>query len=115
MKFFKKKSNDVEVLIKTHRDKKGGHPHVIMETFENKHVSVGLSSSPTKGKGSKNYRMEKSPFNDGKTSYMRRQGTVDYKTEYENPRRGSITKKDHDQAKLYGERAKKKYFCKKKK
>lgn len=103
----------VPVTVKTHRDKKGGHPHVIVEDIDDKHVSVGLSTHPTKGKGSKNYRLDKSPLNDGKTSYMRRQGTVAPKGEYERKRNGTMTPKDFAQAVIYGERAKQKYLDKK--
>lgn len=112
-----KKSNNtpyIKITIKTHHDKKGGHPHIIFDNVDDKHVSVGLSTKPTKGKGSKNYRLEKSPFNDGKQSYMRRQGTVAPKTEYSGKRHGSLTPKDYEHAKLYGERAKQKYLNKKK-
>ena len=115
IKPLKKSPNDISVKIKTHKDKKGGHPHVILEDLEKNHVSVGLSTRATKGKGSKNYRLEKSPLNDGKNSYMRRQGTVAPMGEYENPRKGAMSPKDYAQAKIYGERAKQKYFDKQKK
>lgn len=102
--------NNVEVTIKTHNDKNGGHPHVILGNVDKKHVSVGLSTKPRKGKnGKKNYAMEKSPFNDGKKSFMRRQGTVADKNEYFGARKGTLTPKDYNQAKIYGERAKAKY------
>lgn len=104
----------IQVIIKTHNDTKGGHPHIIVDNVDNKHVSVGLSTKPTKGKGSKNYRLEKSPLNDGKQSFMRRQGTVAPKGEYSGKRNGSLTPKDYAQAKIYGERAKQKYLNKKK-
>lgn len=107
------KTKYVSVTIKTHQDKKGGHPHVIVDDIENKHVSVGLSTKPTKGKGSKNYRLETSPLCDGKQSYMRRQGTVAPKNEYSGKRNGKMTPKDYTQAKVYGERAKQKYIEKK--
>ena len=100
----------VPVTIKTHRDKKGGHPHVIVENIDDKHVSVGLSTHPTKGKGSKNYRLEKSPLNDGKKSYMRRQGTVAPKKEYLGKKDGTMTLNDFAQAVIYAERAKQKYL-----
>lgn len=103
----------IQVIIKTHNDTKGGHPHIIVDNVDNKHVSVGLSTKPTKGKGSKNYRLEKSPLNDGKQSFMRRQGTVAPKGEYSGKRNGSLTPKDYAQAKIYGERAKQKYLNKK--
>ena len=109
-----KRNNGVPVTIKTHKDKKGGHPHIIVDNVEDKHVSVGLSTKPTKGKGSKNYRLEKSPLNDGKTSYMRRQGIVAPKGEYQNQRKGTLTPKDYAQAKIYGDRAKQKYLNEKK-
>lgn len=110
----KRNNGYVPVTIKTHKDKKGGHPHIIVDNVEDKHVSVGLSTKPTKGKGSKNYRLEKSPLNDGKTSYMRRQGTVAPKGEYQNQRKGTLTPKDYAQAKIYGDRAKQKYLNEKK-
>lgn len=106
----KKNNGYVPVTIKTHHDKKGGHPHIVVDNVEDKHVSVGLSTKPTKGKGSKNYRMEKSPFDDGKQSYMRRQGTVAPKSEYMGQRKGTLTPKDYAQAKIYGDRAKQKYL-----
>ena len=46
---------------------------------------------------------------------MRRQGTVAPMGEYENPRKGAMSPKDYAQAKIYGERAKQKYFDKQKK
>lgn len=105
---------NISVTIKTHKDKKGGHPHVIVDNIDDKHVSVGLSTHAKKGKnGGNNYKLEKSPLNDGKTSYMRRQGTVASVGEYINPRKGTMTTKDYEQAKVYGERAKQKYIAKK--
>lgn len=110
-----KKNDDISVTIKTHNDKNGGHPHIIVDNIDDKHVSVGLSTKPKKGKkGGTNYALEKSPFNDNKKSFMRRQGTVAPKTEYFGKRKGALTKKDYSQAKIYGERAKQKYINKKK-
>ena len=111
----KEKSGLVPVTIKKHNDRNGGHPHIIMDNIENKHVSVGLSTKPKKGKrGGTNYALEKSPLDDGKTSYMRRQGTVAPKGEYQNKRKGTMTPKDYEQAKVYAERAKQKYLDEKK-
>ena len=110
----KEKSGLVPVTIKKHNDRNGGHPHIIMDDIENKHVSVGLSTKPKKGKNHPNYPLDKSPLDDGKHSYMRRQGIVAPKTEYEGPRKGSITSKDYEQAKVYAERAKQKYLNEKK-
>ena len=107
----------VPVDIKTHKDKSGGHPHVIIDDIDKNHVSVGLSTQKTKGKGKKsgtNYALEKSPLDDGKNSFMRRQGMVAPRGEYKNPRKGTMTPKDYAQAKVYGERAKQKYFEKNK-
>ena len=103
----------VQVIIKTHNDTKGGHPHIIVDNVDNKHVSVGLSTKPKKGKNSPNYKLEKSPLNDGKQSFMRRQGTVALKDEYSGKRNGSLTPKDYAQAKIYGEKAKQKYLDRK--
>lgn len=104
----------VRVKIKTHKDKNGGHFHVLVDEVDEKQVSVGLSTKKKKGKNHTNYPLEKSPLDDGKTSYMRRQGTVAAKGEYEKPRSGTMTPKDYKQAKVYGERAKNKYLAEKK-
>ena len=105
---------DISVVIKKHNDSNNGHPHVILEDFEDKHVSVGLTTRKYKGTNSsrKNYRLEKDPFGKLENSYMRRQGIVDYKTNYQNPRKGKLTKKDYEQALLYGQKAKEKYIKK---
>ena len=111
----KNDSFDKHVLIKKHKDKKGGHFHVILEDIDDCHVSVGLTTKPKKGKNSPNYKLQKSPLNDGKTSYMRRQGLVAPKTEYIESRSGSMTQHDYERAQLYGTKAKKKYILDKKK
>ncbi len=106
----------VPVTIKDHSDSNGGHPHAIMDNIDNCHVSVGLSTKKTKGKnGGNNYTMEKSPLNNGKASYMRRQAVVRPTREYSNQRQGTMTKKDHAQAKKYADKAKQKYIAKKNK
>jgi hypothetical protein len=114
--YLKSGSKYIPVRIKTHTDKNDGHPHVIIENLEDKHVSIGLSTQKKKGKGKKsgtNFALEKSPLDDGKNSYMRRQGTVASKEEYKDPRDGSMTPNDFEQAKIYAERAKQKYLKKK--
>ena len=104
----------VPVTIKDHGDSNGGHPHAIMDNIDNCHVSVGLSTKKTKGRnGGNNYTMEKSPLDDGQQSYMRRQAVVRPTREYSNQRQGTMTKKDHAQAKKYAEKAKQKYIEKK--
>ena len=120
-KYYKIQSLDkdlIPVKIKTHKDKKGGHPHIIMDDIDNNHVSVGLSTQKKKGKGKKsgiNYSLEQSPLNDGKNSFMRRQGTIAPKSKYSNPQNGAMTSKDYEQAKKYADRAKQKYIDKKNK
>lgn len=99
------------VRIKKHRDKNGGHHNVILEDFEDKHVSVGLTTKPKKGKNATNYKCEIDPLGGKDESYMRRQGIVVPKTEYEPmERKGHMSEKDLAQAKIYGERAKQKYL-----
>ena len=107
----------VSVNIKNHKDKKGGHPHVIMEDIEDKHVSVGLTHDKYKGKGEnsgKNYALEHNPLGGKDKSYLRRQGTVDSKESYYSPRKGKMSPKDYARAKEYGGRAKQKYLDRKK-
>lgn len=108
-----KKDKIIPVRIKTHKDKTGGHPHIIVEDIEDKHVSVGLSTKPKKGKNNPNYALKSSPLCDGKTSYMRRQGTVAPQKEYYGERKGRMTQKDYRQAKVYADNAKQKYLVKK--
>ncbi len=103
----------VVVPLKRHKDKNDSHYHVIVDNIDENHVSVGFTTKPKKGKNSPNYKLEKSPLDDGKTSFMRRQGTVAPKGEYKNPRKGTMTSKDYSQAQVYAERAKQKYLSKK--
>lgn len=103
----------VPVNIKDHYDKKGGHPHVIIEDIENKHVSVGLTSDLKKGKNATNYTCHVNPLGGTDTSYMHRQGTVDLKTNYKNLREGNMEENDFKRAQVYGQRAKEKYLNKK--
>lgn len=105
----------VSVTIKNHKDTRGGHPHVIIENIEDKHVSVGLSTKPKKGNNAPNYKLETSPLGDGKQSYARRQGIVDAQKNYEKPRKGKLTPKDYSRVKEYADKAKKKYLEKTKK
>lgn len=109
-----KKSNYVTVTIKNHKDKKGGHPHIILDNIDKHHVSVGLTTKPKKGKNSPNYKMEESPLKNGKQSYMRRQGTVAPQNEYYGNQQGKITKTDYGTAKKYGDKAKEKFILKQK-
>ena len=105
----------VPVTIKNHKDTRGGHPHVIVENIEDKHVSVGLSTKPKKGNNAPNYKLEISPLGDGKLSYVRRPGIVDAQKNYEKPRKGKLTPKDYSRVKEYADKAKKKYLEKTKK
>lgn len=105
-----KKKDTVRVTTKIHRDAKGGHHHIIVDDIGSKHVSVGLTTKKSKGKGATNYPLEQSPFNDGKKSFVRRQAIVDEKSNYHGQKPGELTKKDYERVKLYGDRAKQKYL-----
>ena len=114
----KEKSGEADLVpvhIKTHKDKNGGHPHVIVDNIEENHVSVGLSTHAKKGKNSPNYKLSVNPLGGKEDSYMRRQGTVAPKSQYEKPRNGKMTNKDYKKAKEYGDKAKNKYLEKKRK
>ena len=116
IKHIKIETDFIPVLIKDHKDYNGGHPHAIMDNVDNKHVSVGFSTQKKKGKNKKggtNYTMEKSPFDDGKQSYMRRQAIVAPTSEYKKPRQGTMTPKDYERAKQYADNAKQKYINRK--
>ena len=100
------------VTIKNHKDKKGKHPHAIMDEIDNKNVSVGLTTDNRKGRNATNRKCEVDPLGTGKTSYMRRQATIASKREYdsESVRLGKMSISDYNQAEVYAERAKQKYF-----
>ena len=106
----KKNSEDIVVVIKDYQDNKKGHPHIIIETFDDKHVSVGLTSSKFKGKNSPNKALKKNPLGRKDPGYMRRQGTVDFEKKYTNKRQGFMDKTDHSKAVEYGKKAKEKYL-----
>ena len=115
---YPKRNDLVSVRIKKHGDKNGGHHHIIVEDFEDKHVSVGLTTRKTKGKNSThtNYKCEFDPLGKGTESYIRRQGTVAPVKEYEpHERKGKMSPKDYARAKEYGDKAKRKYLSKRKK
>lgn len=108
-----RKINLVPVKVKRFRDKKGGHPHVIVDKIDNKNVSVGITHDKSKGKGSTNYGLKRNPLGGKGKSYLRRQGTVADKSNYYGSQKGIMTPKDYTVAKKYGKRAKEKYINKK--
>ena len=113
----KEKLSFVQVLLKKHRDKNHGHYHAIMDAVDDKYVSVGTTSKPTKGAKSKspNYKCEQDILGNGQTTYLRRQATVDKKSNYFDGRSGKMSSKDYERARIYAERAKQKYLSRKKK
>lgn len=112
----KSESPLIIVPIKDHYDSHGGHPHIIVDDIDDKHVSVGITHDKKKGKNSTNYAMERNPFGGNKQSYMRRQGTVAPKSEYgAKVRKGEVTPNDFAKAEEYGGKAKQKYIEKHKK
>lgn len=104
----------VTVPVKKHKDSNGNHYHGIIDSLEENYVSVGFTTSKTKGKGTHNYKLKIDPLDNGKPSYMRRQGTVDKKNKYYNDYKGKMTPEDHAKATEYAEKAKQKYITKKK-
>lgn len=108
----------ISVFIKDHKDNNGGHPHVIVDNIDNKHVSVGLTTQRYKGKSpraGKNYSLKNNPLDEkADPTYMRRQAIVDDKEKYYKPRTGKMDKEDYEKAKEYGEKAKQKYLDEKK-
>ncbi|MBQ7373834.1 MAG: hypothetical protein IJW64_04645 [Clostridia bacterium] len=95
----------VPVVIKTHYDSKGGHPHIIVADVNEKHVSVGLTSDKFKGKNSPNYKLKVNPLGGSEQSYMKRQGTVDGQSRYYNERKGVMHSEDKKKANQYGAKA----------
>ena len=101
------KNDIVNVEMKKHKDKQGGHQHFILGTDGNKHISVGTQTKPSKGTG-KLKRLDIDPLGQGKTVYMRREATVDKVSNYRLPKRGVMTKENYDLAKAYAEKKQKK-------
>ncbi len=102
----------VPVKIKNHKDKKGGHPHVMLDKVDGKEVSVGITHDKYKGKNQKNYKCKVNPLGGTETSYLRRQGTVADSKEYYSNRAGNMHPDDYKQAKIFAERAKEKHMQK---
>ena len=104
----------VTVEIRTHKDAQGGHPHIIVDSVDDNHVSVGLTHDKYKGKGHTNITLTVNPLGKPDITYMHRQGTVYSKKSYkEQPQKGIMTKNDNEKAKNIGARAKQKYLNKK--
>lgn len=104
----------IPVVIKRRNDNNYGHFHVIFDTFEEHHSSVGITKHPKKGKNSTNYDCKNSIMNNDIRSYARRQGTVAPVSSYsKNTYSGNMTKTAHEQAKKYAERAKEKFLANK--
>lgn len=116
MKGKRKNIDTFSVPLKRHKDKNRGHWHVILETFDGFHVSVGTTSKPKKGKKATgtNYPCENDILGNGKPTYLRRQGNVDFTENYYGKKSGKMTQKDYRQAMIYGARAKQKFLQKKK-
>lgn len=100
----------VPVKIKNHKDKKGGHPHIMLDKVAGKEVSVGITHDSKKGKNSTNYKCKVNPLGTKETTYLRRQGTVADSKEYYGNRAGNMHPDDYKQAKIFAERAKEKHI-----
>lgn len=112
-KHIKTDEKTVDILIKNHKDSKGGHPHGIMDEVDGNYVSVGFTHDKFKGKNHKNYALNLNPLGGNDKAYMHRQGTVDKKQNYHLSRKGKMAKEDYEKAKFYAEKAKNKYKGKK--
>lgn len=107
--------NLVTVEIRLHNDANGGHPHIMVDTVQDKNVSVGISHGNKKGKNHPNIKLEHNPLGGKEQSYMQRQGTVDRKKNYGKEKKiGQMTATDNAKAKRIGERAKQKHLAKQK-
>ena len=103
----------VPVTVKKRNDNNDGHFHVIFDTFEEHHSSVGITKRPKKGKNSPNYDCKNSILGNNVRSFARRQGTVAPVSTYsENTYSGNMTETAYNQAKIYAERAKEKFLAK---
>ena len=101
-----------KVTVKHHRDQNGNHPHVILGDIDDKHISVGMSTSKMKGKNHPNYKLKVNVLDPNKPGYMRRQGTVDKRKNYTRELEGHMHEEDYAKAQEYGKRAKEKYLAK---
>ena len=75
---------------------------------------MGLTTRKTKGENStrKNYKCEVNPLGGSGESYLRRQGMVARKQEYDKQekKRGAMPPKDYEVAKGYADKAKERYI-----
>lgn len=84
------------VKIKFHKDKKGGHPHIVFKESNKKILSVGLTTSPKKN----DIKLKKDPLDGNKQSYIKPNATVDFKYMYNKKDKvGNMHKKDYNKAK----------------
>jgi hypothetical protein len=106
----------VFVPIRKKHDKNKGHPHIILEKIGDKRVSVGITHSRKKGKNHLNYRLDHNPLGGNETTYMRRNAEIKHERNYFGETKlGSMTQTDYSKAKSYGDKAKIKYYDKRKK
>lgn len=104
----------IPVIVRDHRDRNGGHPHVMMDTVDDLEVSVGLTKDKFKGKNNPNYTCVGKPLGGNVVSYLHRQGTVDVPENYSAESvTGQMRPDDYNKAVIYAERAKNKYLAKK--
>ncbi len=107
---------NIKVKIKWLNDKQGGHHHIIGDSIDDKHVSVGLTSKSRPGKSRhKNIELESRILDKKTTSFIRREAKVLHKDLYTGNYVGYVTTKDKEQIDNRIAIAKKKYKDKKNK
>ena len=107
---------NIKVKMKWHKDKQGGHHHIIGDSIDDKYVSVGLTSKSRPGKSKhKNTQLEARILDKETTSYLRREAQVIRKDLYTGNYVGYVTCNDKKQIDNQIEKAKEKYKNNKKK
>jgi len=71
--------NKKTVYLKIRRHKKlGNHPHLVLNSFDNKIWSIGLTSSKKSG----HHKLIKVVESNGRTAYLRQNSIIDFSANY---------------------------------
>ncbi len=85
----------ITVTIQYKRDKKGGHPHIVVYYLGDDRISVGITHS-RKSQGYNNYQLQINPLGGDEISYIHKHAERSNKSMFRGrARNGKLSKKDY--------------------
>ncbi len=85
----------ITVTIQYKRDKKGGHPHIIVYYLGDDRISVGITHKK-RNRGHNNYQLQINPLGGPEISYLHRHAEISNKSMFRGKARdGKLSKKDY--------------------